>query len=186
MNTIQSAIYSLIQSFVQRQSLVLEAISDLRPDKVMRAEHSDDSEFWMQWTFESWQSFVLGFARRPAIGDWGKNKEWEYFLHGDGCRLIHKATRERIEWDLGSLRTFDRYWFVNHLEWLLDQNTVDEAVITVRVWYENEKKLNLRPKPSYRPLSDAVFPVLEQLHQMGFLSQNEQYYTLTELMLDKS
>jgi uncharacterized protein DUF6896 len=177
-NTIQLALYALIQRFVQRQSLVFEAIKDLRPDWVMEVEHEDNSEFWADWTPETWQSFVLEHARRPATGEWGENKEWEYFLHGHGCRLTHKVTQERIEWDLGSLSTFDRSWFLNYLKSLLDQNTNDEAIATVQVWYENEKKLKPEYKQSYRPLHDAVFPVLEQLYQMGFLSQHQQYYTL--------
>jgi hypothetical protein len=178
LTTIQSASYTLIQRFVQRQALVLEAMRELRPDKVMRFEHEDDSEFWAEWSPECWQAFVLDYARRPALGVWGENKEWEYFLHGDGCRLTHKITGERIGWDLGSLRRFDKNWFANYLQSLIDQNTDDEAVVTIRAWYENEDKLNPKGKPSYFLFYDAVFLVLEQLSQMGFLGQQQQYYTL--------
>jgi hypothetical protein len=181
MNTIQSAVHSLIQRFVERQSLVLEAMRELRPDLVMHIEHKDNSEFWAGWTPESWQAFVLENARKHNPGSWGENKEWEYFLHGAGCRLIHKVTQERIEWDLGTLSTFDKFWFVNWLQSLLDSNTDDDAVTTIRTWYENEKKLKPERKPSYGPLHDAIFPVLEQLHQLGLLSQQHQYYTLISL-----
>ncbi len=175
LDAIQAIIYCLIQKFVERQSLVLEAIRELRPDKVMRAENDDNSEIWEQWSQEDWQALVLDYARRPAIGNWGENQEWSYFLHGAGCRLIHKVTQERIEWDLGSLQTFDKFWFVNHLQSTID-HTSDEPMIILKGWYENENKP--QQKIIFRPLHDAIFPILEQLYLLGLLSKNEQYYTL--------
>jgi hypothetical protein len=178
MNNVQQALYSLVKRYVERQKLVLEVMRDLRPDMIMRIENRGNAEFWATWTRERWQAFVLENARKSATGYWGDNDEWEYRLHGAGCCLTHRKTQEPIEWDLGSLRRFDRFWFVNHLNWLLDQNTEDEAISTVKKWYENEAKLKQPPKPSYGPLHDAVFSMLEQLHQMGLLSQHQQYYTL--------
>jgi hypothetical protein len=150
-NRIQVALYSLIERFIQRQRLVKKAIQELRPN-------------WPQ---------------RPASwsGHWGESKEWEYYLHGIGCRLIHTVTQERLEWDLGPLRRFDRYWFVDHLKWLLDQNINDEAVAVIREW-----RTDMPTIPNSRSIdgafSDAVFTQLEQLHKLGMLSRFSQghYY----------
>jgi hypothetical protein len=66
---------------------------------------------------------------------------------------------------------------------LLDHDIDDEVIVAIRVWYKNEKTVKSEHKPfnPYRPLDDAVFPVLEQLHQMGLLTQHRQYYTLISL-----
>lgn len=178
LNTIQSATYILIQKFVQRQALVLEALRDLRPDLVIRLENSSKSELPAGYTRESWQALVLDYARRPATGDWGENKEWAYFLHGNGCRLTHKVTQERIEWDWGPLRRFDRFWFANYVKWLVDQDIEDKAIRTIREWYKQGADLGLEHEPTYGPTYDAVFPILEQLCQKGLISKREQYYLL--------
>jgi hypothetical protein len=150
-NRIQLALYSLIKRFIQRQSLVKKAIQELRPN-------------WPQ---------------RPASwsGRWGENDEWEYVLHGIGCGLIHAVTQERLEWDLGPLRRFDRYWFVEHLKWLLDQNIDDEAVAAIREW-RNGMPAIPNSRSVYGAFPDAVFTQLEQLHNLGMLSRfsHGRYY----------
>ncbi len=170
MTAIQSAVYALVQRFVQRQTIVLDALRDLRPDLIMRVENRDNAEFWERWTQETWLAFVKEHVRR-STGEWGENNEWEYFLHGPGCRLTHKITKERLEWDLGSLRRFDKNWFLNYLLSLLDQNTNDEALATIRAWYESQEIVNPRNEPSYYLWREAILPILEQLQEMRLLSQ---------------
>ncbi|MBC7812315.1 MAG: hypothetical protein H7175_14260, partial [Burkholderiales bacterium] len=116
--------------------------------------------------------------RKPAVGLWGENQEWEYLLHGGGCRLTHTVTQERIEWDASNLRRFDRGWFVNHLKWRLDQPVEDESVSVFKAWYEDVASSKPKVNPSSRPLHDAVFPLLEELAQLGLLSQQQQYFIL--------
>ncbi|MBZ0294030.1 MAG: hypothetical protein K8L99_15820 [Anaerolineae bacterium] len=169
MNPVQAAIYALIKKFIQRQRIVLEAMRALRPDLVMRTEN--------EGTPEEWARLRLEYKSKPAIGEWGS---WEYFLHGDGCRLTHKITGEPIEWDTGDIMRFDRFWFANHLEWQLHLSVEDKNISYIRVWLQNVLGINKEPSPSFGPIKDAVFPVLEELHQIGILTRHEQYYTLIE------
>ena len=173
MNAIQSAVYTLIQRFVKRQAIVLDALRDLRPDLIMRVENRNNPEFWDQWTQETWLVFVRKHARQ-STGEWGENNEWEYFLHGPGCRLTHKVTQERLEWDLGSLRRFDKNWFVGYLLSLLDQNNDDKVLATIRNWYDDQEIPNPKNEPVCYLWRKAIFPILEQLHEMGLLSQKSE------------
>lgn len=170
MNAIQSSLYSLIQRFVQRQSLVLEALRDLRPDFFMLGKDEATSKERVRVRLE--------YMRRPAVGNWGENNEWDYFLHGSGCRLTHTITHERLEWDIGSLRRFDGSWFANWLSWLIGQEIEDADVSVFRKWHESQKPLKPENKPAYILFEEAVFPILEQLHEMGLLRRHHQNYTL--------
>lgn len=172
MNPIQSAVYAAIRKFVQRQSLVLEAMKDLRPDIVMRRRNEGDPDP------KEVARLTQEYFRRPPVGDWGENKEWEFYLHGAGCRLTHKITNEPIEWDVGSLDRFDRFWFVYHLEWRLDSDVADEDISVIRAWLKKRLETWSETKPLYGPLQDDIFSVLEELRDLGILSRHEQYYTL--------
>jgi hypothetical protein len=172
LNPVQTALYQAIKRFVQRQSLVLEALKDLRPDLVM--ETADEG------TPQEQAEMRKTYIRQPSTGYWGKNREWEYLLHGSGCRLVNVATKENIQWDVGDLHRFDRFWFVNYLEWLLDSDVVDKDVSRIRGWLEKQLETRTETKPSYGPLQDIIFPILEELRELGILSQDEQYYTLVE------
>ena len=48
-----------------------------------------------------------------------ENNEWQYFLHGGGCRLTNMKTGEPIDWDCPDLNSYDKYKFLHHLEWQL-------------------------------------------------------------------
>jgi hypothetical protein len=170
LNSIQSTLYSLVQRFVQRQAIVLEAMRDLRPDLV--AEAGD--EIPPQFIGENRKEYLRKFYK----GHWGKDKEWEYYLHGGGCRLIHTVTQERIEWDAGSLLRFDRFWFANYVEWLLNQDVEDENLTTFREWFKKELSVVSEKKPVFMRHYDVIFPLLERLEEQGLLSCHEQYCTL--------
>ena len=103
MTPIQSSIYELIKVYVDRQSLVLEALRELRPDFIIRVE----GRISQQFTRDEWHTFVRKYASQLGIGFWGENDEWAYRLHGIGCHLTHTITGEIIGWDLGSLKRFD-------------------------------------------------------------------------------
>ena len=125
LNELETAIYTLIQQFIKRQEVVLEAMKDLRPDKVIRARGGDmkrASELTLQFYHE----------RPSPIGYWGTNDEWAFYLHGMGCRLTHTITGEKLEWDVGDLNRFDKNWFLNYVRWLLEQDTTNSAVKIVK------------------------------------------------------
>jgi hypothetical protein len=45
------------------------------------------------------------------------NNLWEFFLHGNGCRLTDSKTGEIIDWDCPRISRFDVSKFYRHLEW---------------------------------------------------------------------
>jgi hypothetical protein len=172
-NSVQSALYSLVQKYVERQSIVLSAMRELRPDIALE-DWEITPEERSKLRIEFWR------IRKPAVGLWDDNREWEYFVHGGGCRLIHSVTQERIDWDARNLQRFDRSSFVNHLKWRLEQPIEDKAVSIFKAWYEENATSIPKMKPSFGPLHDAVFPMLEELAQLGLLTQQQQYFILIE------
>lgn len=155
LNSLQSAVFNLAKKFVKRQDVVLAALNDLRPDIVMRAMNIGSSKARAEAR--------LKYYRTSPTGDWNG---WEYFVHGEGCRLTHKQTGERIEWDAGNLNKFDKTWFVNHLEWLLMQNSADKDIQIVNSSFQLTARTT-------QALQEIIFPVLVQLSEKGFLSRSE-------------
>jgi hypothetical protein len=164
LNTFQTTVYSLVERYVARQTLVRDAMSDLRPDLLVVAKDKDSYEHLIQMT--------KLYSQVPQSGQWGNNKEWGYFIHGRGTRLTHAITQEPIEWDAPDIRTFDGFWFLNYLQWLLHQDTGDETISSVKSWLSN-------PGTS---LQDLIFDILNQLVQKGLLVRsdpsNPNKYTL--------
>lgn len=151
---LQTAIHELIKNFVQRQSVVLEALRELRPDMIMRIE--------AQGSPKERAELRQKYAREPGIGYWGENNEWAYRLHGTGCHLTHTKTGEVIGWDVGSLKRFDWHWFVDYLEWLLNTDSENDDVKVIRS--------NLPSSEINRDiLRKFVFPILQQLQESGVI-----------------
>ena len=92
-------------------------------------------------------------------GYWGQANEWQYSLHGGGCRLTHTITGEVIDWDAPDLNRFDPYWFVGWLQWYLSQNTNDQdaRIILMAINAQDGQFRN------------RIFDILEQIHQVGKL-----------------
>jgi hypothetical protein len=145
-NGIQLAVHSLASSFVQRQKLALAALGEIRPDLLDRP-----GEKRVRPTKE--------YIKLTQSGYWGEDKEWRYFIHGRGCRLVHTATKEPIEWDAPNVRRFDPYWFVNWLNWLRTQEDKSEAI----------RIIETHCKEHSEDVKTLVFNVLDQLQQAGVL-----------------
>jgi len=143
-NGIQSAVHSLASSFVQRQNFALAALSEIRPDLLDENRIRPTKEY-----IKSTQS-----------GYWGEDKEWRYFIHGRGCRLIHRVTGEPIEWDGPEVQRFDPYWFLNWVVWLLTQEDKSEPIRTIKALCENLHDEDVKT---------LIFSVLDQLQQAGVL-----------------
>lgn len=161
-NVLQTAVHVLVIEFVHKQSLVLQAMRDLRPDIVMR--YTGDG------TPEERARLTGTLRRRPARGTWGNHNEWEYFLHGGGCRLTHTVTCEQIEWDVGALNRFDRSWFVNYVDSMLNREVISESISVVKSYCENADV----------SLEELLFSVLAQLSDACILSTlgSHNRYTL--------
>lgn len=166
LNTLQDAVYSLVKRYASRQNTVLEAMGDLRPDLLLLAKGGGVVEELIQMT--------KLYSAVPQSGQWGKNKEWHYFIHGKGCQLIHNTTQEPLEWDAPDIESFDRSWFVNYLQWLSSQGVEDEYVAVIM------SQLNSRNSI----LQDVIYNTLNQLQQLGILTSsnasNPNKLTLTQ------
>lgn len=173
----QSAVLALIRRFIARQQLVFDALMDLRPHFVMFAgRHELTDEEGRQLS-----QLRLKYSREvPQKGYWGANNEWEYFVHGGGCRLVHTVTKEPIEWDASDIRRFDKFWLVNYLEWLFQQQTEDEWIEVLKTRFA-ERSAAL-PQGFHSKLHEFIFPLLEELSQVGILSEAEyNRYTLLDV-----
>ena len=150
LDTLPDAIYGLIHRFVQRQQLSLEVIREFRPYLVDSTKRRPTKEY----------------APATNWGYWGQKNEWEYFLHGGGCRLTHTITGEIVDWDAPDLYRFDPYWFAGWLAWCLSQTgsflqpEEAKAVLIASALINEQNEDVFRKK---------VFDVLEELHQQGKL-----------------
>lgn len=93
-DTLSSAVYLLLERFIQRQQLAFDVIQKFRPHLIDPTKRRPTKEY----------------ASATQWGYWGQDNEWNYFLHGVGCRLIHAITGEPIDWDVSDLDRFDPYW----------------------------------------------------------------------------
>jgi hypothetical protein len=159
-NAFLASVHSLIKRFIGRQAVVLEAIRDLRPDWIIRAEGRISKEF----NKSGWQKFVLKYARSPQLGRWGTNNEWEYFLHGVGCRMKHTITGELLDWNLGSLREFHKWVFIYYVQWSIEE-AEDKDVLVIQ--------LKLKDEAESKTLEKMLIEALNQLTDAGIVKPNE-------------
>lgn len=160
--SLEVSVLNLIKRFVQRQQVTLDAFRALRP-AIVDAEHitCDEPkliEILTQYMDDPWQ------------GHW---HEWSYYFQGAGCRLINGETAEIIEWEAADLNTFDRYWFVNWLEWLWMFHPQDDDLNLLKDYYSH--------RPNRYQLYELIFPMLQLLKVEGYINQDKRQknmYTL--------
>ena len=163
--TITEAVQSLIEQFVRRQVLVLTLMRKIRPDIVMYCRN--------EGSFEEYQALHKKFHRNSQLGVWD---DWNYFIHGNGCRLTHRITGEPIEWDVADLRSFDTYWFLNYVEWQLAQRELSkEAQILADALAESGLEIKA-----------LILRELAMLSDQGVLSPPQGQIHYTELAIDES
>ena len=143
LNPVQSGIYCLIKEFVKRQRIAFNLLSKVRPDLISMSEgkKSRPSKEYIQST---------------QFGQWGGNKQWTYLIHGRGCRMIHKITGERIEWNAPDLNRFDPYWFANWVDWALSHEDEFEGLSAIKSYIEENDV----------EVISLVFEVLDRLQVM--------------------
>lgn len=153
LNPVQQAVYHCVHHFINRQAIVLQALYMLRPELA----------FWgrgMVTPGAKWST-------RKKVQPSGKWQEWEYYLHGRGCRLVHLETSERLEWDIGPLCRFDKSWFLRHLEWQAShQPDADTELIM----------LLMQTEPI--SLEKFIYAILEELAQQHLLAPESYRYNL--------
>lgn len=103
----------MISHYIIRQQIVVELLLEYGTG-LMKHYGVDiilDIDIEKQRIF--WEQNYLGNI--PQIGIW--RDEWEYFMHGRGCRLTHKTTKEPFEWDAGHPKSFYLGSFYTHAQW---------------------------------------------------------------------
>ncbi len=146
--------------FIERQKLVAQAITEMgldlnevaeygaatwspflysRDGEVEKAvdiyaKYADSDNAKMQKMYE--------LAKRaternlPQEGIWLDNEqnEWVYSLHGTGCRLGNKITREPIDWDCPDVNSYSTWKFMFHLIWQLSSKERAGKLISTHNW----------------------------------------------------
>ncbi len=79
------------------------------------------------------QAQVRQLSQKGTWGDKDEN-EWEYFLHGGGCSLINRHTKEVIDWDCPNVLAFDPYFFYRHLEWQVNVSGRQNQLGHMKQW----------------------------------------------------
>jgi len=148
---LKDKILQLITEYVARQQLIYEAITDLRPYMFLIDDKNASNEHLIAVT--------LKYKDVPNRGIWKKYGTWEYYIHGNGCRLTNLMSKEQIEWDVAQLNYFYVPWFLNWFDWvrkingvysdiandtlydLLDELQMDGHID--RIYPENKQKLRL-------------------------------------------
>lgn len=162
--SLEVSVHNLILRYIERQHVTLAAFKALRP-AIVEAEHINCDE-------KKLVRILSAYIDAPWKGHW---HEWTYHFQGAGCRLISSETSEIIEWEASDVNTFDRYWFVNWLEWLWMFHPNDTDLTMLKDFF------------SYRPnrydLYEIIFPMLRVLSIEGYITNDatrKNMYTLVD------
>lgn len=152
---IKQELYKAITYFIKRQQLVAQLMIDLGLDleevgkwgaltwasgsgiaKESRLNSDKDVLNKDQEVFD-----VIKRASERKLsqsGIWSNKNEWEYFLHGRGCRLRNVNTEETITWNCPSVLVFDPYFFLDHLKWRIDTHYREDELYHIRKWLQQQ------------------------------------------------
>lgn len=150
----------LVERFIGRQTLVLQAMEYIRPDLLVLSQYRN-------WPVVNQEAFNQFFwlaklsVRNPQSGIWNSN--WDYYIHGKGCRLTHLSTHEPIEWDAPNIDQFDLYWFANWLVWMMRQENTFPVDVMDSLSGINSQEI-----------IERVRPYLEELVTTGILVVNNR------------
>lgn len=116
---LQAIVYDLARRYVERQRLCRLVLQEIRPDLI-----SDDGPPLPRASRE--------YAHRTQIGTWGDGGEWNYHIHGGGCRLINKQTQEPLDWWDPNITRFDAQSLAYWVAWLAQTNGDESAARTLQ------------------------------------------------------
>jgi hypothetical protein len=139
---VKDELMNALAYFIERQKLVAQALVELGLDLNEVAEFKsaawssgtklkgDNSHIASSSPENAQVQELFQVATRASernlsqSGIWQdhENNEWQYFLHGGGCRLINRKTGEPIDWDCPDVNSYDKYKFLHHLEWQLSSS----------------------------------------------------------------
>ncbi|MBP8002268.1 MAG: hypothetical protein KA314_14375 [Chloroflexi bacterium] len=154
-------LYQAIHYFVERQQLVVQAMTDMKLDInaigkfgalgwVSGAASENGQKPVDRFEYEPVNEIekeiyaILRYSeeiRVPRKGVWNDQtgQVWNYTLHGGGCLLVNSETQEPIDWDCPNQKAFDEFFFNTHLAWRLKQG--DEELKNMQELYSEVKSL---------------------------------------------
>jgi len=153
---IRVALVNLIFDYVQRQQLVVQAMVHFRPDLIRGLEIDKILGINLE---EEYKFFLEHYLGNDAIFNGIWRDEWQYYLHGYGCKLTNLKTKEPLEWDAGHPQSFYLGWFATHLEWRIQQNFSNEYIKICYIWLQ----------------SNALQDALDKLIEDGVLQNQPEY-----------
>jgi hypothetical protein len=107
---LETVILSLVRTFIERQQVVFDVINTLRPDMFAIADKSVTDMQLIE--------IVQKYSHVSQSGVWHSDEGiWDYFFHGNGCRLTHQRTGEVIDWDAPNVQMFDPWKFLYWIKW---------------------------------------------------------------------
>lgn len=153
---VKQELYQAIAHFIERQHLVAQAMLDMGLDLEEVGKYGAIAWFSTGGTrldefdrlFRSLSSpserEMVDVGRRAearnlsSTGTWKDHNgyEWDYFLHGGGCRLTNTRTGESVDWDCPNVRSFDPFSFIRHLEWQLSSPNRKDKLIHTQDWVQ--------------------------------------------------
>lgn len=127
---------NLMQYFLERQRLVVLAMLDISPTLLTMdgAEIPPIDLVPYIELFEERQAHIQSPSELYR-GIW--KEDWEYRIHGIGCKLTHMRTREPIEWDSPNSKAFRFDWFWQHLIWRNEYESDDPYVARCSSWLKD-------------------------------------------------
>lgn len=124
---------NLIVYFLERQQLVVLAMLEVSP-VLLEMENANIPSIELTPYIEVFKERQANIRDPEKFfrGIW--KHDWEYRLHGIGCRLTHISTKEPLEWDAPNSETFRFDWFWEHLLWRIKNEQEDPYVKASIEW----------------------------------------------------
>ena len=185
---VKHELFRAIAFFIERQQLVAQAMLDLGLDLqfVSRfgalgwitsdshtVKHVDKSRDLVD-LHEAADTMHV-----PQSGVWrdGDQNEWRYFLHGGGCLLTNRITKEPIDWDCPNRLAFDSGFFCRHLAWQLKAPNRQDKLKHTRNWVQELNSMGRKDGC----IDIQVMRLLEEMVNDGLVNKD---WTLAKQQID--
>ncbi len=123
---------NLIAYFVERQRLVILAMLDIHP-VALKIDGSRILNIDLTSYITAYQNTS---ASSLSKGIW--KEEWEYKVHGIGCKMKNIHNGEILEWDAPNPEAIRFEWFWQHLNWRMVHDSQDPNVKVFLQWLQDQ------------------------------------------------
>src|SRR5262245_3068754 len=91
------ATYNLVKDYlVRRKDTVIRCLLEKKPNFVVGYKHEQIVGIV---DIARYHEYLQHGEKGNPPGIW--RDEWDYFVHGHGCWLKHRETKEKFDWDMG-------------------------------------------------------------------------------------